>query len=186
MKKSLGSVLALYPTPVAIIGVMNQDKPTWMLVGHVGIIGHDKILLSLHKIHYTNKFIRQNNRLSVNIVDENILPQADYVGINSGINVDKSDVFVYTLSENNTPLIDASPLTMDCLVVDNYETDNFDNFVCTIENTFVEESMLDEKNKVDYRRLKPVLFEMPTYSYLRTGDVIERGGILGKNWKKGA
>ena len=26
--------------------------------------------------------------------------------------------------------------------------------------------------KPDYRSLKPVLFEMPTYEYLRTGDVI--------------
>lgn len=26
--------------------------------------------------------------------------------------------------------------------------------------------------KLDYRSLKPVLFEMPTYEYLRTGDVI--------------
>lgn len=26
--------------------------------------------------------------------------------------------------------------------------------------------------KLDYRTLKPVLFEMPTYEYLRTGDII--------------
>ena len=183
MKKNIGSVLALYPTPLAVIGAMNQDKPTWMLVGHVGIIGHDRILISMHKIHHTNQFIKENKQLSVNIVDENLLPQADYVGTKSGKNTDKSRVFSYTLSENNTPIIDNALLTMDCHVVDNYETDSFDNFICSIENTFAEESILDEKNKIDYHKIKPILFEMPTYSYLKTGEVLARGGSLGKTWK---
>ena len=29
MKKNLGSLLALYPMPVTVIGAMNEDKPTW-------------------------------------------------------------------------------------------------------------------------------------------------------------
>ena len=37
-KKNLGSILALYPTPVTIIGAMVEGKPNWMLVAHVGII----------------------------------------------------------------------------------------------------------------------------------------------------
>ena len=32
--------------------------------------------------------------------------------------------------------------------------------------------MLDDKGKLDYTRLKPVLFEFPTYSYIATGEVI--------------
>ena len=28
------------------------------------------------------------------------------------------------------------------------------------------------KGRLDYRKLKPVLFEMPTYQYLRTGEVM--------------
>ena len=32
--------------------------------------------------------------------------------------------------------------------------------------------ILDEKGKINYKDFKPVLFEMPTYQYLRTGDVI--------------
>ena len=29
-----------------------------------------------------------------------------------------------------------------------------------------------KSGKIDYTKLRPVLFEMPTYQYLRTGDVI--------------
>ena len=40
--------------------------------------------------------------------------------------------------------------------------------------------MLDEKDKPDYAKLKPVLFEMPTYRYLRTGDIIADCVKMGK------
>ena len=47
MKKNVGSLLALYPTPVTVIGAMNGDKPTWTLVAHIGIIGHDRVRRTL-------------------------------------------------------------------------------------------------------------------------------------------
>ena len=58
MKKDLGSVLALYPTPLTVVGAMVNGKPNWVLVGHVGIMGHDHIMVSLAKPHYTNQGIR--------------------------------------------------------------------------------------------------------------------------------
>ncbi len=44
--------------------------------------------------------------------------------------------------------------------------------VGAVDGTYVEEDDLTEAGKVGYERVKPVLFEFPTYSYLRTGDVI--------------
>lgn len=105
MKKNVGSLLALYPAPVTVIGAMNGAKPTWTLVAHIGMICK-------------------------------------------------------------------SPLTMECSVVDVYNTPNFEGFICTLDNTYVNEKNLNEKDKVDYDTLKPVLFEFPTYQYLRTGEVI--------------
>lgn len=46
-----------------------DGKPNWTLVAHVGIIGHDRILVSMMKSHRSNIGIRQSGRLSVNIVD---------------------------------------------------------------------------------------------------------------------
>ena len=69
-------------------------------------------------------------------------------------------------------VIDVSPLTMECNVVDIYETEGFDNFICSVANTYAAPDVLDSSGKLDYTRLKPVLFEFPTYSYLATGEVI--------------
>ncbi len=55
---------------------------------------------------------------------------------------------------------------------DVYDTPGFESFICAISGTYVEERYLNEEGKIDYHALKPVLFEFPTYEYLKTGDVI--------------
>ena len=171
-KQNIGSVLALYPKLMTVIGAEVDGKVNWLVVGHTGIIGHDRILVSMSKSHYTNQGIRESKRLSVNLVSREMLPKADYVGSVSGASVDKSAAFEYHWGENGTPVIDDSPLTMECDVVDIYETEGFDNFVCSIANTYAVPDVLDDNGKLDYTRLKPVLFEFPTYSYLATGEII--------------
>lgn len=181
MKKNIGSALALYPTPAVVVGTMNGEKPTWTLVAHVGIIGHDKILVSLASAHFINEYIKAGNKLSVNIVDEGMLPETDYVGSVSGAKVDKSAAFEYELGEAGTPVIKKAPLTMECSVVDVYNTHGFESFICTIDNTYVEEEHLNEAGKINYHTLKPVLFEFPTYEYLKTGEVIGKCLSFRKN-----
>ena len=171
-KKNLGNLLALYPKPMTVVGAEVEGKVNWLVVGHTGVIGHDRILVSMSKSHYTNQGIKKSKRLSVNLVSREMLPKADYVGSVSGATVDKSEVFAYHIGENDTPVIDASPLTMECEVVDIYETDGFDNFICAIVNPYAASAVLDSDGKLDYTKLKPVLFEFPTYSYLATGEII--------------
>ena len=171
-KVNVGSKLALYPMPATVVGAEVNGNVNWLLVAHVGIIGHDRILVSMSDKHYTNQGIRKSMKLSVNLVSREMLPKADYVGSVSGAKVDKSEVFAYHIGNNGCPIIDESPLTMECDVVDIYKSDGFDNFICSIANTYVSADMLDKDGKIDYDRLKPVLFEFPTYSYIATGEVL--------------
>ena len=171
-KQNIGNLLALYPKPMTVVGAEVEGKVNWLVVGHTGIIGHDRILLSMSKSHYTNQGIRKSKKLSVSLVSREMLPKADYVGSVSGASVDKSEVFEYHIGENGTPVIDISPLTMECNVVDIYETEGFDNFICSVVNTYVSPDVLGDNGKPDYTRMKPVLFDFPTYSYLATGEVI--------------
>lgn len=172
MKKNLGSKLALYPTPVTVVGVITEDKPNWVLVCHIGIVSHDRILISLAKPHYMNQFVKKTGKVSINLVDQALLPKADYCGTVSGAKKDKADVFEYEMGEAGTPIITASPLVMECSVEDMIEINGFENFILKIENTYAEENIIGENDKLDYAAFKPVLFEMPTYKYLTTGEVL--------------
>ena len=180
MKKNIGTPLALYPTPLVVVGTMVNGKPNYLLVGHLGIIGHDRIMVSLAKTHYTNQGIKNTRTLTVSIVDEAMLKKADYVGCVSGSKTDKSTVFAYHTGETGAPIIDEAPVVIECIVDDIYETEGFESFICKIAGVHAEESVLTENGKIDYRSLKPVLFEMPTYEYLRTGDVIGKCMSFGK------
>ena len=180
MKKKIGNTLALYPTPLVVVGAMVNGKPNWLLVGHLGIMGHDHVMVSLAKAHYTNQGIKESKKLSINIVDEGLLPQADRSGCVSGSQEEKSRLFDFMLADGGVPMITDAPVVMECSVEDIYETTGFDNFICTIDNTYAEENVLTEDGKLDYRTLKPVLFEMPTYEYLKTGDVIGKCMSFGK------
>ena len=64
LKKNIGSKLALYPTPLVVVGAMVKGKPNWILIGHLGIMGHDHIMISMAKAHYTNQGIIENKALS--------------------------------------------------------------------------------------------------------------------------
>ena len=68
-------------------------------------------------------------------------------------------------------------------VEDLYETKGFDNFILKIDHTYAEESILNASGKIDYGSFKPILFEMPGYTYLKTGDTAAKCMTLGKETK---
>ena len=61
MKRNIGSKLALYPTPAVVVGAEMKGKATWTLVAHIGIVAHDRLLISLHSC-YGNLCGRQSAR----------------------------------------------------------------------------------------------------------------------------
>ena len=90
MKKNIGAQLALYPAPVIVVGAIVNDKPTWTLVTHAGTMAHSHLMVSLVHAHYINQEIIESKKLSVNIVDEAWLKEADRMGVISGNKEDKS------------------------------------------------------------------------------------------------
>ena len=132
MKKNIGAQLALYPAPVIVVGAIVNDKPTWTLVAHAGTMAHSHLMVSLVHAHYINQEIIESKKLSVNIVDEAWLKEADRMGVISGNKEDKSESFAYTIGENGALLIDDAKVSIECEVDGNYELENFDNFVCKI------------------------------------------------------
>ena len=180
MKKNIGKTRALYPTALVVVGAMVDGKPNWTLVGHLGIIGHDRVFVSMAAPHYSNKGIKEHRTLSINIVDEAILARADHAGCVSGSKEDKSELFPWSVGENGAPILNEAPVSMACTVEDTYCTPGFESFICTIAATYADEGVLTQDGKLNYHVLKPVLFEMPTYEYLRTGEVIGKCMSFGK------
>lgn len=178
MKRNIGNEPALYPAPTVIVGVRAEKQVRWTLATHVGIIGGNRVVVSLPQGQTAGEGIRSGGRFSANIVTENLLPQTDHaVGAGAG-HAEQAATFEWLVGEAGTPIVDASPLSLECEVETNYPTDGYDNFICKVTNTYADERVLDGKGRIDYRVLRPVLYEQPTQCYLRTGDVIGKTGNL--------
>ncbi len=184
-KVNIGKRPALYPSVVTVVGAEVDGRVNWLTVTHTGTMGHHLIMVSMNQDHYTTRGIEENRKFSLNLVEREMLPKVDYVGTVSGATTDKSGVFAYHTGENGTPIIDDAPLSIELDVIDIYKANGFDNFICSIANTYARKDILDENGKLNYNVLKPVLFEFPTYSYLATGELLGKCRQYEKNANMG-
>jgi len=181
MQKDIGSVMGLYPTPVTVCGTVVEGRVNWLTIAHVGVVDHGILLISVDKNHeLSNKGIQENHTVSVSLVNQDMLEAADYCGIAKAAITDKSNVFKYHFGElKAAPIIDEAPLVMECEVLDMHEVGAFNNYILKPVHTYVQEEYLNEKCKIDYEKISPVLFEFQSAQYLSTGKVI------GKCWNYG-
>ena len=187
MKKKLGGINVLYPTPTVLVGAMVDGKPNFITIAHIGIVNHAAphlISLSMGKSHYTNSGIRENKIFSVNIPSENLVAETDYVGLVSGKKTDKSGLFeIYYGELEKAPMIKECPVNMECRLYDTYDTPTHDLFIGEIVETYADESVLTE-GKVDLAKLKPLLFDMSSVKYWSVGEVVAGCWNVGKQFKQ--
>lgn len=186
MKKPLDGINVLYPTPTTIVGAIVEGKVNFITIAHIGIVNHARpylISLSLAKPHHTNAGIKENKTFSVNIPNEDLVVETDYVGIVSGKKTDKSSVFeVFYGNLENAPMITECPINMECKLYDVYDTPTHDLFIGEIVETCADESVL-KNGKVDLARLKPLLFDMSSIKYWSIGNPVAGCWNIGKQLK---
>ena len=81
--------------PVTIVGANVEGKPNFMPIAWCSIVEHSPpmIAISASKNHYTNKGIKENGTFSINIPSIDMIEITDYIGIKSGKDIDKSELF---------------------------------------------------------------------------------------------
>ena len=187
MKKTLGGINALYPTPTVIVGAIVAGKPNFITIAHIGIVNHAKphlISISMGKAHYTNAGIRENKEFSVNVPSEKLVVETDYVGIVSGKKVDKSGVFdLFYGSLPKAPMIKACPLCMECRLSTPTTRrpmtfSSARSWRPTPKNPF----WLD--GKVDVSKVRPLFFDMNSVKYWSLGPAVAGCWSVGKQMKK--
>jgi flavin reductase (DIM6/NTAB) family NADH-FMN oxidoreductase RutF len=187
MKRKIGNQNVLYPTPVTIVGALVNGKANFLNVAHVGILNAAAphlISLGMGKPHHTNIGIRANKTFSVNILSQDRIVEADYVGLVSGGKTDKSGVFEIFFGELETaPLIRNCPLSMECRLHDTYELKTHDVFIGEIVSTYADESVLTD-GKVDIAKVKPLLFDMSSMKYWSLGQPVGNCWNAGKQYGK--
>jgi len=180
-KVTIGTNATICPMPVTLIGSCIGGRPNFMTVAFISRVCMDPPLVSmgLNKRSASREAILENKEFSVNFPTPAMVKEADYCGIVSAKNTDKSMLFpVFYGILSAAPMIRSCPLSFICKVI---ETHDFRSHTCIIGEivaSYLDKSCLTD-DKPDPKKINPLVLTMPDNHYWTLG------GSAGNAWSAG-
>ena len=169
----------LYPLPVAMVTCGTKpEEYNIITIAWTGTINTNPPMLSIsvRESRHSYKLIKDNAEFIINLTTENLVKAADWCGVRSGRDYNKFKEMNLTpgkASKLDTPLIEESPVNIECKVKQEVKLGSHSMFVAEVVAVTVDERYLDKTtNKFDLRQTNPV-------SYLH-GSYYNMGENLGK------
>ena len=173
-RKDFGPKPFSYPQPVWIISTYDeQGNVDAMNAAWTGIGDFEQIFMCLSSGHKTVKNILLNKEFVVSMAQADRVAECDFVGIVSA-NTDKEKMkksgFTFSKAKNvNAPYINELSVALECRL-ESYDKSTGHLFA-QIVNVSADESVLDEKGNVDYKKVRPITFDPFKNQYVELGDV---------------
>ena len=110
-------------------------------MGIMACIGGEKL---------TKDLIRKNKVFSANLVNETLLPLADYLGHKDGYDSEKMNIPIEVEKGSvlNVPILKESPWVFELEVTQSIALDDSEVFICKVRNTLVAKDLMDESISV--------------------------------------
>jgi flavin reductase (DIM6/NTAB) family NADH-FMN oxidoreductase RutF len=129
------------------------EKPNALTIGWTGILNTipPKTYISVRPERYSYNLIKESGEFVINLPTEKIVKAVDYCGVRSGAKEDKLAKCGLTVSPSvkiSAPMVDQSPVNLECKVTDIVHLGSHDMFIADIVGVNVDESLLDEKGKL--------------------------------------
>lgn len=175
----------LYPVPAVLVSVADSaGNDNLITIAWTGTVCSDPAMtyISVRKERYSHHMLKENKEFVINLVSKEICRAADFCGVRSGCDLDKFEATGLTrekASTVNVPLVKESPVNIECKVTQVLELGSHDMFLAKVTAVQVDESLLDEKGKLDLNKAHLVAYSHGEY---QTFDNIL--GIFGYSVKK--
>ena len=175
MRKDFGVKTYIYPQPVLIIASYDENNnPDAMNAAWGGISEENEISICISSDHKTTKNILLNKAFTVSSATKKYVAECDYFGIVSGNKenntITKANMHTTKSKFINAPLIDELPLTLECELI------SYNEESCILRgkivNVSIDESILNEKNKIDINKFEPISFDPMNNKYLLVKDIV--------------
>ena len=116
------------------------------------------LAVAIGREHHTTRGIEEHGTFSVNLPGRDLVVPADYVGIYSGAEVDKAEVFDVFYGELQTaPMIEECPLNLECKVHHELNLGSHALIVGEIMEVHASEDCLTE-GKPDVSKIQPIVY----------------------------
>lgn len=184
-----GSVM-LNPTPVVLVtSKNNDDKVNVFTVGWVSTVCTKEpiIAMGIRPERLSYEYIKESGECVINLPTRDMVKFVDFVGVRSGRKVDKLKHFGYKLNKGeaiSTPSIDKCPVALECKVKSITPLGTHDLFLLEVINIKVDESLIDENNKICFNKANLICYSHGEYYGLNTKPLGTFGYSVKKKHKK--
>jgi len=147
-------VTMLNPVPVVMITCAdNKGKPNIITIAWTGTINSDPpmVSISVRPERYSHGLIVSSRQFVINLVTRKLVRAADMCGVKSGRDIDKFKAAGLTpaaASIVKAPIIDESPVNMECEVSSIIHLGSHDMFLARIVAVQVDKRLVDAKGKL--------------------------------------
>ena len=154
-KKTFKPGAVLSPVPAVMVSCGSGSEKNIITIAWTGIINSNPPLtyISVRKSRHSHKLISESGEFVINLVNEPLAFAADFCGVKSGREIDKFEKMNLTAQPAemvDCPLIAEAPVNLECKVKEVHEYPTHDMFVAEIVNMHINESLVDEKGKIDF------------------------------------
>jgi len=181
MKKSLGSKVYVYPTPVWVVGTYDREgKPNIMTVAWGGVVCSKPpcVGISLRQATYTYDCLMTKKAFTVSIPSRKYSAEADFIGMASGRDIDKfkeTGLTAVRAEYVDAPFVDEFPIILECKLVHTLEIGLHTEFVGEIVDVKADSSVLNYIGVPEIEKINPMVYETGTQNYWALGDFIQKG-----------
>lgn len=186
MLKEINARPVVMPEPVLIVGTFDENGvPDAMNVAWGGQCGPREIALNIGSTHKTTENMRRQGAFTLHIGDVDRVALSDFFGIASGKKIDKftsADVAYTKGKVVNAPIIEDFMLAMECRIVSMTDIGGGAvRVVGEVVRTVADDTIINSDGKVDYRRLRPIVFDSETNEYLSLGESVGKAFSIGRS-----
>lgn len=171
----VGSILN--PVPAVIVTCGSVENPNALTIAWTGTLCSNppKTYISVRPERYSYDIIKSSGEFCINLTTSKLARAADYLGVRSGRNEDKLaklGLSVSAAQSVSAPILDASPLSIECKVERVIPLGSHDMFIADIAAVDAARELLDENG-----RLRLDKAGLLAYSH---GEYFELGKKVGK------
>lgn len=170
----------LYPVPAVMVTVSDgQGNDNIITIAWAGTINSDPAMVSIsvRKSRYSHELLMKNKEFVINLVTKDLAFAMDYCGVKSGRDIDKFQTMKLTkgkASSVNVPIIDESPVNIECKVTQVLELGSHDMFLAEVTAVLADEKYMDENGRFDLNKSNLVAYSHGQYFTL--GEYVGKFG----------
>lgn len=192
MKLNLKPRSIMYPAPAVVASAYDEEgKADCCTLAFATMCSHrpPAVMIAINTTlkRKTLKSILHSKEFCIGYPSFDQVAEVDYMGIASGYDTDKIEDVGFTFKDGemvNAPIINEFKVSVECRLIHVAEVGSHTQLTGEVVNIQADESVVNEKNRVDFLKVDPLAYDDVGHDYYRMGEKIADAFSVGLKFKK--